>query len=138
RWQAHYKNRYRSSIADAKQQLAYLLRPGFLFETDAFWLQQYPRYCKALALRLEKLPAQEGKDEAFCREMAEYIESWRQLSALPGGVAKKYRQDLEKFRYLLEEYRVSTFAQVLKTVQAVSAKRLTAFILELKGKIAGS
>ncbi|MCK9502999.1 MAG: ATP-dependent RNA helicase HrpA, partial [Porticoccaceae bacterium] len=50
RWQAHYKNRYRSSIADAKQQLAYLLRPGFLFETDAFWLQQYPRYCKALAL----------------------------------------------------------------------------------------
>ncbi|MGD9660627.1 MAG: ATP-dependent RNA helicase HrpA [Porticoccaceae bacterium] len=138
RWQLHHEKRYQSSIADAKQQVAYLLRPGFLFETDAFWLQQYPRYIKALALRLEKLPAQQQKDEAFCREMAAYIESWQQLSSLPAGAVKKYQKDLEKFRYLLEEYRVSTFAQVLKTVQAVSAKRLAAFLAELKGKIAGN
>lgn len=135
--QARHQGRFAISLADAKQQLAFLLRPDFLFETENVWLQQYPRYLRALALRLEKLPGQPERDAAFCQEMAGFISNWQAFKARPDGVAKNFRKELEDYRYLLEEYRVSTFAQVLKTVQPVSAKRLQALWADMESKAAG-
>ncbi len=135
--QAKYSPTYSLSVADSSGQLAFLLRPDFLFATSPYWLQQYPRYLKALELRLERLPAQREKDEGLCREVADLLDKWQRLGRQPGGFPARHAEELETFRFLLEEYRVSVFAQVLKTVQPVSAKRLAKLYQALAAKAAG-
>ena len=137
RLQARYKDRYARSVVESQRQLAFLFRDDFLFETEDFWLRQYPRYLKALLARLEKLPGQVEKDEAFCREVDGFLKAWQVLRERAQGIAQKQLSELDAFRYLVEEYRVSVFAQTLKTVQTVSAKRLTARLKVIETEIAG-
>lgn len=102
---------------DLKQQLARLQRPGWLGETPWARLQHYPRYLKAASLRLEKLRADPARDARLMGELQPLLTAWlrapRPLDAEP-----------EQFGWLLEELRVSLFAQELKTPVPVSAKRL--------------
>jgi len=102
---------------DVKQQLARLLQPGWLRDMPWARLQHFPRYLKAAALRLEKLRADPARDARLSAELQPLLAGWlrarRPLSA-----------ELEQFGWLLEELRVSLFAQELKTPVPVSAKRL--------------
>jgi ATP-dependent helicase HrpA len=102
---------------DVRQQLARLLRAHWLAETPWARLQHYPRYLKAAALRLDKLRAEPARDARLAAELQPLLAGWlrapRPLSA-----------ELEQFGWLLEELRVSLFAQELKTPVPVSAKRL--------------
>ncbi|MFA5493819.1 MAG: ATP-dependent RNA helicase HrpA [Porticoccaceae bacterium] len=116
--------RFALSADDVRRQLDDLLRPGFLFDTGGYWLRQYPRYLKAAVARLEKLPGQAERDRAFVAETRALVESWRQLAEHSAGSGEAYREELEKCRFMIEEYRVSFFAQVLKTVLPASAKRI--------------
>ncbi|QXH50190.1 ATP-dependent RNA helicase HrpA [Pseudomonas fakonensis] len=112
------------ALNDIKQQLANLVYPGFVRETPGTWLKELPRYLKAVELRLEKLGSQVQKDRVWS---AELNNCWAQYKARADKHAQEGKRDeqLALYRWLLEEYRVSLFAQQLGTKVAVSDKRLS-------------
>ena len=108
---------------DIEQQLAQLIYPGFLLNTELEVLKHYPRYCKAIHIRLERISGQYQKDEkhtAVLRQMLERIETYTEEKP----ELLLVNAELQKYRWMLEEYRVSLFAQSLGTNTAVSEKRL--------------
>ncbi|WNW11493.1 ATP-dependent RNA helicase HrpA [Pseudomonas sp. DTU_2021_1001937_2_SI_NGA_ILE_001] len=112
------------ALNDIKAQLGRLVYPGFVRETPAQWLKELPRYLKAIELRLEKLPAQLQKDRVWSIELGEL---WAQYQARADKHAQEGKRDAElsTWRWWLEEYRVSLFAQQLGTRIPVSDKRLS-------------
>jgi len=112
------------AAGDINQQLQQLIYPHFLFQTPAKWLQQYPRYLKAIALRLDKVPSQIQKDKIWTSEMDALWIQWQQRLDKDGDAVIAGNDKLVSYRWMLEEYRVSLFAQSLKTLMPVSDKRL--------------
>jgi ATP-dependent helicase HrpA len=112
-----------AAFQDIKQQLARLLAPGWLSRTPWARLQHFPRYLKAAALRLEKLRTDPARDARLSAELASLERPYRQLTTAKSKVGV-LGEELEQFGWLLEELRVSLFAQELKTPVPVSAKRL--------------
>ena len=116
---------------DVRQQVARLTAPGFIARTPWERLQHLPRYLKAAALRLEKLRADPARDAARARELAPLETAYRRelaAQARHGALPA----ELEQFGWLLEELRVSLFAQELKTPVPVSPKRLARLWHSLK------
>jgi ATP-dependent helicase HrpA len=109
------------ATADAAQQLARLMPKRFLANTPWGPLQHYARYLKAITARLDKYRADPARDTARLAELRPQEQRYWRLVAERKGVADARMQE---FRWLLEELRVSFFAQELKTPQPVSAKRL--------------
>ena len=108
----------RASYDDLREQLDSLLTPGFLRELPTSRLAHYPRYLKAMRLRAERLRQDPAKDQ---QRLLQVLPFWREyLKHRAAGT-----QGLEELRWLIEEWRVSLFAQELKTAEPVSAKRLT-------------
>ncbi len=109
------------AVADVTQQLQRLCGKRFLHDTPWTQLQHFPRYLKALVLRLDKLRGDPVRDT---QKMAEHkpLEQryWRLVAERKGKVDAR----MQEFRWLLEELRVSFFAQELRTPQPVSVKRL--------------
>ncbi|HEK1011718.1 TPA: ATP-dependent RNA helicase HrpA [Pseudomonas putida] len=112
------------ALNDIKQQLANLVYPGFVRETPAAWFKELPRYLKAVELRLEKLGSQVQKDRVWSAELSNL---WAQYKARADKHAQEGKRDeqLALYRWLLEEYRVSLFAQQLGTKVPISDKRLS-------------
>jgi ATP-dependent helicase HrpA len=112
------------ALNDIKSQLGHLVYPGFVRETPAQWLKELPRYLKAIEMRLEKLPSQVQKDRVWSIELAGL---WAQYQARASKHAQEGKRDpeLTAYRWWLEEYRVSLFAQQLGTKMPVSDKRLS-------------
>ena len=93
----------------------------FLAATPWARLQHLPRYLKAIVLRLDKLRADPGRDAARTAELKPQEQRfWRLVAERKGAIDER----MEDFRWLLEELRVSFFAQELRTPQPVSLKRL--------------
>jgi ATP-dependent helicase HrpA len=106
---------------DIGAQLQRLVPKRFIAQADWAALQHYPRYLKAIVLRLDKLRADPARDAARLAELRPLEQRWlRRLAELKG--AQHARMD--EYRWLLEELRVSFFAQELRTPQPVSVKRL--------------
>ncbi|UUY08019.1 ATP-dependent RNA helicase HrpA [Pseudomonas sp. J452] len=112
------------ALNDIKLQLSNLVYPGFVRETPAEWLKEVPRYLKAIEQRLDKIGSQVQRDRVWAGELAGY---WEQYQARLGkhGQEGKHDANLLLYRWMLEEYRVSLFAQQLGTKMAVSDKRLS-------------
>ena len=112
------------ALNDIKAQLAGLMYAGFVRDTPALWLQEYPRYLKAIEQRLDKLPSQVQQDRVWTLELTGYLDKLkkRQTKHAQEG---QYDEALTLYRWMLEEYRVSLFAQQLGTKVAVSDKRLS-------------
>ncbi|MCW3150094.1 ATP-dependent RNA helicase HrpA [Stutzerimonas stutzeri] len=111
------------ALNDIKAQLANLVYPGFVRETPAEWLKEYPRYLKAIEQRFEKIGAQLQRDRVWSGELAG---CWEQYQARLKKHLQEGKRDpeLALYRWMLEEYRVSLWAQQLGTKMAVSDKRL--------------
>jgi ATP-dependent helicase HrpA len=109
------------SVADAAQQLQRLVGKRFIADTPYTQLQHFARYLKAVVLRLDKLRADPARDAAKLAELKPLEQKYWRLVAERKGVTDARMQE---FRWLLEELRVSFFAQELRTPQPVSAKRL--------------
>jgi len=110
-------------VADIQGQLAALLPKRFLVDFDWERLAHFPRYLKAVSIRLDKLrnnPARDAQMMRECRGLAQTLEREWAAKRRAGVVDPK----LEEFRWLLEELRVGVFAQELKTPMPVSVKRL--------------
>ncbi|MGZ5584641.1 MAG: ATP-dependent RNA helicase HrpA [Usitatibacter sp.] len=109
------------ATADAQQQLQKLVAKRFLAATPWAQLQHFPRYLKAITLRLDKLRADPARDTAKLAELKPQEQRyWRLVAERKGAVDER----MQEFRWLLEELRVSFFAQELRTPQPVSVKRL--------------
>jgi ATP-dependent helicase HrpA len=106
---------------DVSQQLQRLVPKRFLLQTPYAQLQHLPRYLKAVQLRLDKLRADPARDAARLAELRPQDQRFWRLVAERKGVQDARLQEL---RWLLEELRVSFFAQELRTPQPVSLKRL--------------
>jgi ATP-dependent helicase HrpA len=106
---------------DAQAQLARLVPKRFLTTTSWMQLAHVPRYLKAIVLRLEKWRSDPARDAARLAELRPIEQRYLRTLAERKGVADAR---LEEFRWLLEELRVSLFAQELRTPQPVSVKRL--------------
>ncbi|WP_415200991.1 ATP-dependent RNA helicase HrpA [Pseudorhodoferax sp.] len=107
--------------ADVQQQLQRLMPKNFLAAAPWAQLQHFPRYLKAVALRLDKLRADPARDAARLAELKPQEQRYWRLVAERKGQADARMAEL---RWLLEELRVSFFAQELRTPQPVSVKRL--------------
>ena len=113
------------SLTDIQSQLSHLVYKNFLQKTDYEHLQNYPRYLKALEKRLEKLQQQPERDT---RMMYETTPFWKDcLTHLDtSSTILDDNEELMKFRWMLEEFRISVFTQEIKTAYPVSSKRLKA------------
>jgi len=109
------------ATADAAQQLQRLVPKRFLVMAPWPALQHFARYLKAITLRLDKLRADPARDAARLAELRPQEQRYWRLVAERKGAVDARMQD---FRWLLEELRVSLFAQELRTPQPVSIKRL--------------
>jgi ATP-dependent helicase HrpA len=109
------------SVADAAQQLQRLVGKRFIADTPYTQLQHFARYLKAVVLRLDKLRADAARDATKLAELKPLEQKYWRLVAERKGVTDARMQE---FRWLLEELRVSFFAQELRTPQPVSVKRL--------------
>ncbi|WP_240538540.1 ATP-dependent RNA helicase HrpA [Rhodoferax sp. PAMC 29310] len=109
------------ATGDAAQQLARLMPKRFLLQSPWGSLQHFSRYLKAITARLEKYRADPARDAARLAELRPLEQRYWRLVAERKGVMDDRAQE---FRWLLEELRVSFFAQELRTPQPVSVKRL--------------
>jgi ATP-dependent helicase HrpA len=109
------------AAADAAQQLQRLVPKRFLTSTPYVQLQHFSRYLKAITLRLDKWRADPARDSARMAELKPQEQRFWRLVAERKGASDARMQE---FRWLLEELRVSFFAQELRTPQPVSLKRL--------------
>ena len=117
----------RGNLDDMEAQLAALVHPGFLRDTPADALAQYPRYLKAMILRTERAKRDPPRDQARMLELHPFIEA---LQAGTGqGLAGT--PQWQALRWDLEELRVSLFAQELGARTGVSAKKLAQRVKEL-------
>ena len=87
-------------------------------------LQEYPRYLKGIEQRLDKLGSQLQKDRVWTLELTGYQQQYRDRLDKHQKEGK-YDPALQLYRWMLEEYRVSLFAQQLGTKMPVSDKRLS-------------
>ncbi|MEM8561218.1 MAG: ATP-dependent RNA helicase HrpA [Pseudomonadota bacterium] len=112
------------AVRDITAQVSRLWQSGFMRDTPEQWLLQLPRYMKAIRIRLERLSGQYAKDQRNIETLQE-LEAplWQAMAERPGLL--QLSKEAQVYRWLLEEFRVSLFAQSLGTTQPVSAKRLT-------------
>jgi ATP-dependent helicase HrpA len=117
--------------ADIQHQLDNLFEAGFIFRVPWRYLKNFPRYLKAVQLRIEKIQGQLQREKTYCEQLQQF---WQQY-----GVLKKQYQNqqlseemLTRLRWLFEEYRVSLYAQGLGTSEPVSKKRIDKLFSKLE------
>ena len=115
-----YYNRRPEVFNDMRAQLDDMVYEGFLQELSPARLEHYPRYLEAMSVRLLSVEDDPRRDAVRMREVEPF---WRQyLELLEQG--QDYDEAVDEYRWLLEEFRVSLFAQQLGTRAKVSIKRL--------------
>ncbi len=95
------------SVEDLQNQFMTLCQPHFFIETPTEYLKRYPIYFKGMQLRIERMLNNPGRE---LRLFAEFLPLWKKHSP--------------KTRWLFEEYRLSLFAQELKTLLPISTKKM--------------
>jgi ATP-dependent helicase HrpA len=109
------------ATTDTGNQLQKLMPKGFVAAAPWVQLQHYARYLKAITTRLDKLRADPARDAAKLQELQPLEQRyWRLVAERKGQVDAR----MQEYRWMLEELRVSFFAQELRTPYPVSTKRL--------------
>ena len=112
------------------EELETLLPRNFLAAIPFARLAHIPRYLKALAMRMERAKLNPVKDRERAQLIAPYVAKIKVLSETTPKSSHRH-QRLEEFRWLVEEYKVSVFAQELGTAYPVSPKRLEEKLKEI-------
>ncbi|WP_426804969.1 ATP-dependent RNA helicase HrpA [Stenotrophomonas sp. SrG] len=118
----------RGNLDDLEQQLAALVHPGFLRETPAEALAQYPRYLRAMILRSERAKRDPPRDQARMLELRPFLDALEEAQAR----GLRDRTQWQALRWDLEELRVSLFAQELGARTGISAKKLAQRVAALR------
>jgi ATP-dependent helicase HrpA len=104
-------------------ELASLVSTRFLERIEYERLLHLPRYLKALFIRAERAALNPVKNQERLRQLAPYVNALKKLEAQPPRSPAAQRQ-IENFRWMVEEFKVSLFAQELGTARPVSPQRL--------------
>lgn len=107
------------AFTDIRQQLSALIHKRFISDTPPEWLQHLPRFLQAIDRRLDKLEQEPAKDGERYARLEPFWRAWQAASE-----SKRDEASAQRFRWLLEEFRVSLFAQELGTAETVSETRL--------------
>jgi ATP-dependent helicase HrpA len=108
------------AVADIQSQVQARVGKRFIVDTDYGQLAHFPRYLKAIGVRLDKLRADPARDTKLMAEWQQAAAPWQRAQKGQGARDPK----MQEYRWLLEELRVSLFAQELKTPMPISVKRL--------------
>ena len=112
-----------SSHGDIKQHLSSLVYPGFVAQISASRLSDWNRYIKGIARRLEKLPVDPNRDRLNQLNIEKVQQQYQAvLNKIPNG--KSVPSELQYVRWMIEELRISFFAQQLGTSIPISVKRI--------------
>jgi ATP-dependent helicase HrpA len=118
------------SLADVRAQLKALVYPGFVADTGSAHLADVARYLRAIDRRLEKLPENPRRDVERTLDVQAITAEYRNVVAgLPVGAADS--EPVRHIRWMIEELRVSYFAQTIRTAFPVSEKRIYRALDEL-------
>ncbi len=110
------------AMTDLRAQLAGLVHPGFIAAAGPTSLRDYPRYLRAMQERIDRL-GDLGRDRELMARVEPLQQAWQhRVDALPEG--RPLPADLRRVRWMLEEYRVSLWAQQLGTNGPVSDSRI--------------
>lgn len=109
---------------DIRNQLDWLFATETLCSVTDETISQYPRYIKAIQVRVEKLTTQQSKDRQHIAEISDLLTACREALVEDQPLSSDLEAALLDYCWLVEEYRVSLFAQQLKTRVPVSLKRL--------------
>jgi ATP-dependent helicase HrpA len=121
-----------ASVTDIREQLKSLVYKGFVTDTGLAHLNDVVRYLRAVERRLEKLRENPRRDVERTEEIAAITAEYRELVAgLPAGRADS--EPVRHIRWMIEELRVSYFAQPIRTAYPVSEKRIHKAMDELPG-----
>jgi ATP-dependent helicase HrpA len=111
------------SLSDIRTQLSGLIHKGFVADTGFQQLPHLVRYLKAIDRRLERLPDNPNQDQLLMFQVQDVQDEYQHLlDRLPAG--RRTDPDVLRIRWMIEELRVSFFAQQLGTPESVSAKRI--------------
>jgi ATP-dependent helicase HrpA len=112
------------AIEDMREQLAHLVPKDFILSTPRAWLPHIERFLRSMQVRLKKLTnAGLARDNQGLQVVRPLWLRWRERAALHAKF-QVHDPELIEFRWMLEELRVSLFAQELKTSIPVSVQRL--------------
>ncbi len=116
-------SQWQHAMEDVRPQLAALTPKGFFADVPWEWLLHYPRYFKAISMRMEKLRNNLPRD---LRATDEFRGLWEEYSSRAAQFQQQgaHDENLVHYRWMLEEYRVTLFAQELGTSLSVSPQRL--------------
>jgi ATP-dependent helicase HrpA len=124
-----------AAVADIDAQLATLLPPDFIESTQQRWLDRLPRYLKALRRRIERLQGNQARDAELAARVAPFSQALRAVVAQSAGLRSHPERD--QLRWMIEEFRVSLFAQEIRTLMPVSEKRLAAQLERARAEARG-
>ena len=119
--------------SDIEAQVSRLFMPTTISRMSFEQIEQYPRYIRAIEVRLEKLPMQVSKDRQWLEEVQSYTERVSDYDC--NLFSRALMMDVESYQWALEEYRVSLFAQQLGTKIPISGKRLDKIWQQLHEKL---
>jgi ATP-dependent helicase HrpA len=118
---------------DVEQQVQLLVYKNCFSQTPWAYLQHLPRYLKALHLRIQKQPANPDRDGKNAASIGMIWQKWQDKVLSLKQANREIPADLADYRWLIEELRVSLFAQELKTPFPVSIKRLEKIWADMNG-----
>ncbi|MDO4243081.1 MAG: ATP-dependent RNA helicase HrpA [Actinomyces sp.] len=127
---AHTSLALLGTLQEVREQAAALVGKGFVAATPAEHLPHLPRYLNALAMRVGKAEASPAQDAALAHQVREAVALVEQARARAAGMEPDPEREavLEEARWLVEELRVSLFAQTLGTSRKVSLKRISRLV----------
>nr|WP_245959266.1 ATP-dependent RNA helicase HrpA [Psittacicella gerlachiana] len=121
------------AVNDIKQQLASLTREDFVAEHDFEQLSQVPRYLEGILYRLARM----GQNPSLDQKRQEEVNSWEEVYQQLAQTWPVYRDPtpLKELFFMLQEFRISLFAQTLGSKIPVSGKRIEQFIEQIKENV---
>jgi ATP-dependent helicase HrpA len=119
------------AVTDIRGQLGRLIRPNFVSSVGTPRLANYARYLEAIDRRLDKLPLDPARDQARMAGLRRLQQEWEDL--LDTRVDIRATPEVWSIRWMIEELRVSTYAQTLGTAYPVSEQRVRRALAEVSG-----
>jgi ATP-dependent helicase HrpA len=122
-----------AAVTDIRAQLARLIYPGFVSDTGAARLRDLTRYLRAITQRLSKVAQSPSRDAERMASVQRAADAFREtLAGLPPGA--EHRPAAQEVRWMIEELRVSLFAQTLGTHGPVSERRIRTALDQLTAR----
>jgi ATP-dependent helicase HrpA len=125
----------KSLIEETKKDLENLVPKDFLTQYSLERLKHIPRYLEALRLRVERARHDPAKDRAKAGQISRFIQALENLDKeVHANTSLEKRAEIEEYRWMVEEFKVSLYAPELKTAHPISAKRLLIKLKAIQSK----